>query len=124
MFIYPGKIVRESLEKVCQDFEMTKSLLIKKIVFNPEKEHYLITLNNNSQRIVDQELLNSYIESAGLKNSRQIAAALLHSIDLEQSVPQDYASNRGDDFWDGEVQDALDYLEEKNKGKDQVEYDF
>ena len=124
MFMYPGKIIRESLQKISQEFEMTKSILIKKIIFNQEKEHYLITLEDNSQRIVDQELLNSYIESAGLKNSRKIAAALLHSIDLEQSVPEDYAINRGDDFWDGEVQDALDYLEEKNKGKDQVEYDF
>lgn len=123
MYAYPIEIIKDSLQKVCGDFTMTKGLIIKTVSFYRDKEYYLVTLDDDSRHIVDQEVVNEYIESAGLKNTEKIAACLLHSIELEESVPEGHAIDRGDDFWDGDVRDALDYLEEKNKGKDDVDYD-
>jgi len=61
---------------------------LRKIKYIRSKQYYLVTLSDNSQHIVAQELINTYIESFGEKGGLEIAGHLRHSVELEQSAFQ------------------------------------
>jgi len=122
MIDYSLEMVVRVLKEVCKKFALTKDIHIREVKYDKEKLYYLITLNDNTQRILPQELINQYIESFSERGGLEIAGHLRHDIELEQSA----FSGKGpgpdsDETWDGDVQDAIDYInekEEKEEGKE------
>ncbi|MFC1593789.1 hypothetical protein ACFL38_00505 [Candidatus Omnitrophota bacterium] len=119
MITYNIAIIKKTLKEICEKFILTKTLVIKKLAFvvsEDSVEFYRVTFDDDTQHIVPKELMNQYIESLGDKAGLEIAGCLMHSIEQEESAYTG-SSPETDDFWDGDVQDAIDYLNKK-KGED------
>ncbi|MFC1704638.1 hypothetical protein ACFL1E_07690 [Candidatus Omnitrophota bacterium] len=121
MITYSKEMVKSALKEVCDKFEVTKQFKIKKITYVDSEQYYRIIIQDDSQHIIYKELLNRYIESLGEKGTREIAACLLHSIELEESATTETSSGT-DEVWDGDMQDVIDY-QTKHKNKDDVSGD-
>ena len=116
MTTYNLQIVTDALKEISSQFIMTKGLEIKEVAYDSPEERYIVTISDGSRHFLDKELVNKYIESFGDKGSIEIAGALLHSIDLEESARSAIGEKRGDeDFWDGDINDVTNYLEKKKK---------
>ena len=114
MLKYPLEKVIGVLKEISKKFILTKTIEIKKIKFVKSKEYYLVILSDDSQHIITQELINTYIESFGEKGGLEIAGHLRHSVELEQSVFQGSESGT-EEYWDGDMNDVIDYLHQKEE---------
>ena len=124
MITYKIEMIEEALKEICKKFTLTKNLQIKKIKLEKEDLQYRITLLDDSQHTVKQELLNQYIETFGDKGGLEIAGCLMHSIEQEESAFSSGDSD-SDETWDGDIQDAIDYVNKQKKEdgtEDDVDY--
>lgn len=117
MMTYKITLIAQSLKEICRKFELTKTLVIKKIKHVRRNKEYVVTLSDSSRHIIEQTLMNKYIESLGDEAALQIAGHLLHSIEQEESAFISPPSNT-DDYWEGDVQDAMDYFEKEQEKKE------
>lgn len=117
MIVYSLEKVVRVLQEISKKFVLTEMIELKRVKYVKAKQHYLVTLRDESQHIVPQEFINTYIESFGEKGGLSIAGHLRHPIDLEQSVSQESHSDTGE-YWQGDMNDVIDYLHEKKEDKE------
>lgn len=117
MLVYSAKLVMEALREVCAKFEKTKNIKIKKVKFSPDKKKYEITLADGAVRLLEQELISTYIESLGDKGALRIAGHLSHDPELEESINKEKLPEINE-FWDGDIDKAYDYLRDKDKNQE------
>ncbi|MDD4293886.1 MAG: hypothetical protein PHP69_00050 [Candidatus Omnitrophica bacterium] len=109
---YNLKKVLSAIGDAAKEYYLTRDIKLNKITYDPKNQRYLITLDNGQLRIVDLDVVNVYIESGGLDGSRKICTALIHSVELEQSVFSD--SHETEELWEGDIGDVRDYLNNKD----------
>jgi len=114
MIKYPLEKVIGVLREVSKKFILTEKIELKKIKFSKSKQYYLVTLRDDSQHIIPQEIINTYIENFGEKGGLEIAGHLRHDVELEQSA-FDASAASNEDYWDGNINDVIDYLNEKKE---------
>lgn len=114
MLKYPLEKVIAAIREVCTKFILTQSLELKRIKYIPSRQLYIITVADESQRSIPQELINMYIENFGEKGGLEIAGHLRHSIELEESIFERGGAT-SEEFWDGDMNDVIDYLDQKEK---------
>ena len=114
MIIYNIKMARKAIEEAAGLFEMTKSLHITNVKYRKAKQQYVVVLANGTKHLIDQEYINTYIESLGDKGGREIARALIHSIEQQESA-LNTGTSQSDEVWDGDFNDVTEYLQKKEK---------
>ena len=115
MITYKIEMIAEALKEICRKFVLTRTVTLKHIEYVPAKNSYKIITQDGSKHIIEKKLINQYIESLGDKGGLEIAGLLLHSVELEESAFKKSSASESEDFWDGDIQDALDYLNRKEE---------
>lgn len=114
MITYSCKLVSEILAEVCAKFEKTKTLKIQRVRYRRDEKKYEVTLSGGAKRILEENLIKTYIESLGDKGALAIAGHLSHDPELENSIRKPELPET-DEFWDGNMSDVYDYLNDKDK---------
>ncbi len=114
MLTHNIRMVADTLKEICERYEKTKNIRLKRIKYLRSKEEYLVTLTDDSKHIVPKEIINKYIESLGDRKGTEIAGHLLHSIDLEESILESGLPQTSD-AWEGDIEKVNEYLKDKEE---------
>jgi hypothetical protein len=117
MLNYSCKLVLETLNEICAKFEKTKNLKVKKVKFLSDKSKYQVILTNGSKHLINQALINKYIETFGEKNTLKIAGQLSHNPNLEESVNKQKKPEINE-YWEGNMKDVNEYLRRRDQEKE------